>query len=89
MSLNAITKILPYVKEGLLYSHAVFMANIENIVDEAIWNDEIQRKFIQDKIAELIENHTYENGKLEAINSLIKDVKRISAFYSKEAESIL
>lgn len=88
LSLNAITKILPYVREGLLYSHAVFMANIESIVDESIWNDSNQRKFIQDKIAEIIENHTFENGKLEAINSLIKECKTVCAFYSKEAESI-
>ncbi|TRX11340.1 type II CRISPR RNA-guided endonuclease Cas9 [Flavobacterium gawalongense] len=88
LSLNAITKILPYVKEGLLYSHGVFMANIESIVDESIWNDGNQRKFIQDKIAEIIENHTYENGQLEVINSLIKECKTVGAFYSKEAESI-
>ena len=88
LSLNAITKILPYVREGLLYSHAVFMANIESIVDESIWNDSNQRKFIQDKIAEIIENHAFENGKLEAINSLIKECKTVGAFYSKEAESI-
>ena len=88
LSLNAITKILPYVREGLLYSHAVFMANIESIVDESIWNDSNQRKFIQDKIAKIIENHTFENGKLEAINSLIKECKTVGAFYSKEAESI-
>jgi CRISPR-associated endonuclease Csn1 len=88
LSLNAITKILPYVREGLLYSHAVFMANIESIVDESIWNDSNQKKFIQDKIAEIIEGHTFENGKLEAINSLIKECKTVGAFYSKEAESI-
>nr|WP_315165406.1 type II CRISPR RNA-guided endonuclease Cas9 [uncultured Flavobacterium sp.] len=88
LSLNAITKILSYVREGLLYSHAVFMANIESIVDESIWNDSNQRKFIQDKIAEIIENHTFENGKLEVINSLIKECKTVGAFYSKEAESI-
>nr|WP_315217469.1 type II CRISPR RNA-guided endonuclease Cas9 [uncultured Flavobacterium sp.] len=88
LSLNAITKILPYVREGLLYSHAVFMANIESIVDESIWKDSNQRKFIQDKIAEIIENHTFENGKLETINSLIKECKTAGAFYSKEAESI-
>lgn len=88
LSLNAITKILPYVREGLLYSHAVFMANIESIVDESIWKDSNQRKFIQDKIAEIIENHTFENGKLETINSLIKECKTVGAFYSKEAESI-
>lgn len=86
LSLNAITKILPYVKEGLLYSHAVFMANIENIIDEEIWSNEIQRKYIQDKIALIIENHTYENSLLETMNSLIKDCKTDNCYYSKEAE---
>lgn len=87
LSLNAINKILPYVREGLLYSHAVFMANIENIVDEKIWNEVSQRKFIQDRIAEIIDNHTYENGLLEVVNGLIKDCKKESNYYSKEAES--
>ena len=87
LSLNAINKILLYVKEGLLYSHAVFMANVENIVDDGIWNDVQQRKYIQDKIAVIIEGHTYENGLLEAINSLIKDCKIDNCYYSKEAEA--
>jgi len=86
LSLNAINKILPYVKEGLLYSHAVFMANIEGIVDEAIWNDLAQRKHIQDKIAEIIANNTFDNGLLEVLNGLIKECKVDGAYYSKEAE---
>lgn len=86
LSLNAITKILPYVREGLLYSHAVFMANIEKIVDVSIWNDEVQRKFIQDKISEIIETFTYEKSKLEIINGLIKEAKKEGFYYSKEAE---
>ena len=87
LSINAITKILPYVREGLLYSHAVFMANIENIVDEKIWKDENQRNYIQSKIAELINNNTYENSLLEVINGLIKECKNDGAYYSKEAEA--
>ena len=92
LSLSAITKILFYVKQGLLYSHAVFMANIEKIVDEKIWSDENQRKEIQDNIAKLIENHIYENGLLETVNSLIKNCKNPDEngnqeYYAKEAES--
>ena len=86
LSLNAITKILPYVKEGLLYSHAVFMANVEKIVDEPIWNDLRQRKFIQDEIASIIETFSYEKSKLEIINGLIKEAKNEGFYYSKEAE---
>jgi CRISPR-associated endonuclease Csn1 len=87
LSLNAITKITPYLKQGLLYSHAVFMANIENIVDEHIWNNHEERLYIQHKIAELIDINTFENSKLEIINSLIKDCTVENCYYSKEAEA--
>ncbi|MEX2349641.1 MAG: type II CRISPR RNA-guided endonuclease Cas9, partial [Flavobacteriaceae bacterium] len=86
LSLNAITKILPYLKEGLLYSHAVFMANISTIVDKKIWNDLKQRKYIQDKIAKIIETNTFDNGLLEVINVLIKEYKKEGVYYSIEAE---
>jgi len=88
LSLSAILKITPYLKAGLLYSHAVFMANIEHIVDQNIWNDLSQRKYIQDRIAEIIENHIFDNGLLESINGLIKLYKTESAYYSKESEHI-
>ncbi len=87
LSLNAINKILPYVKEGLRYSHAVFMANIKKIVDEKIWNNPQQRLFIQAEIANIINNHKYENDKNKIINDLIEECKNEGYFYSKEAES--
>ncbi|WP_081694237.1 type II CRISPR RNA-guided endonuclease Cas9 [Flavobacterium suncheonense] len=86
LSLNAIAKITPYLKQGLLYSHAVFMANIENIVDEHIWNNPKERLYIQNKIAEIIDDNTLENSKLEIINGLIKECKADNCYYSKEAE---
>jgi CRISPR-associated endonuclease Csn1 len=87
LSLNAINKITPYLKKGLLYSHAVFMANIENIVDEHIWNNPEERLYIQNKIAAIIDNNTLENSKLEVINGLIKVCKVDNCYYSKEAEA--
>lgn len=88
LSLAAINKILPYLKEGLLYSHAVFMANIENIVDQDIWKDQEQQKYIQLKIAEIVENYTFEKSLLEIINGLLKETKSNGEYYSKEAETI-
>lgn len=88
LSLSAIHKILPFIKEGLLYSHAVFMANIKNIVDENIWNDIEQRKHIQTKIAEIVENYTFEKNQFELINGLIREGKQNEEFYSKEAEPL-
>jgi CRISPR-associated endonuclease Csn1 len=87
LSLTAINKILPYLREGLLYSHAVFMANIENIVDDHIWSNPEDRLFILNKIAAIIQNNTVENGKLEVINGLIRDCKIENCYYSIEAET--
>lgn len=91
LSLSAIRKILPYLKEGLLYSHAVFMANIENVVDEDVWKDVEQREYIQSKIAEIIESYILEKSKLELINGLIREYKTENedgkkVYYSKQAE---
>ena len=53
LSLKAIRNILPFLKMGMLYSHAVFMANIPKIVGPAIWNDEQQRKHIIDEVCRM------------------------------------
>jgi CRISPR-associated endonuclease Csn1 len=87
LSLTAINKINPFLREGLLYSHAVFMANIENIVDAAIWKNLDDRKYIQTKIAALIATNTFDNNLLEIVNGLIKECKVGACYYSKEAEA--
>ena len=87
LSLTAINKINPFLREGLLYSHAVFMANIENIVDAAIWKNLEDRKYIQTKIAALIATNTFDNNLLEIVNGLIKECKVEACYYSKEAET--
>lgn len=88
LSLNAINKILPFLKAGLLYSHAVFMANIKNIVDKDIWMDPKQRLLIQNEIGNIIENHTFVNAKYELVNGLIKICKDEKHFFSKEASEL-
>lgn len=87
LSLTAINKINPFLREGLLYSHAVFMANIENIVDAEIWKNLDDRKYIQSKIAALIATNTFDNNLLEIVNGLIKECKVEACYYSKEAET--
>ncbi|WP_026452461.1 type II CRISPR RNA-guided endonuclease Cas9 [Aequorivita capsosiphonis] len=88
VSLNAINKILPYLKRGLLYSHAVFMANIEKLVDEEIWENQEERLSIQNGIAKIIETNTFENGISGLINSIIKDCKQNGYFYSDESKHL-
>lgn len=88
LSLSAITKILPYVKEGLLYSHAVFMANIENIVDAEIWKDEKEKSIIKNEIFKIIKNDVFEREILNVANGLIKNSKSEGEVYSEESKNI-
>lgn len=46
LSLKAIHKILPFLRQGYIYSHAVMLANIPAIVGEEVWNDADKRSFI-------------------------------------------
>lgn len=85
LSLKAINKIIPYLKQGLIYSHAVFMANIKNVVDENIWAKQENKDFIINGIADLIANHQIENRIYNVVNGLIKKCIDCDYYYSKEA----
>jgi len=76
LSLAAIKKILPYLEKGLIYSHAVFMANAEKVVDENIWKNETKRNELQNAIKQVIENNALENQITQVINGLIKNCKK-------------
>lgn len=86
LSLKAINKILPWLGKGLIYSHAVFMANIKNVVDEDIW--EQHQEDIEKAIGEIIDNHGEEVKKINVVNALIGECrdKENNSTYSKEAE---
>ena len=40
LSLKAIGKILPYLRQGLIYPHATFMANLNEVIPTDIWENE-------------------------------------------------
>ena len=86
LSLYAINKILPYLKAGLLYSHAVFMANMDKLVQSEKWNNKEERAFIEEEVGKIIDNHQEENKVLFVINSLLKN--NFDSSYSNEAKEI-
>lgn len=88
LSLYTIKKILPYLEKGLLYSHAVFMANMDKIVKSERWKNEEDRALIEKEIGEIIDKHQEENKMLFAVNSLLNVCfdKNNNHTYSKEAE---
>jgi CRISPR-associated endonuclease Csn1 len=69
ISISAIRKILPYLQQGILYSHAVFLANIENVIGRAPQPEEVA---ILIEIVKSIDiEHRYDNLLNEIIRSLI------------------
>lgn len=54
LSLNAIDKMLPYLRAGYRYDEAVFVANLKAVLPAAIRADETKRRAIENDIALLI-----------------------------------
>lgn len=54
LSLKAIHKILPFLRRGYIYSHAVEWANIPAIVGKEIWNDSDKQRFIVKNIQDML-----------------------------------
>lgn len=87
LSLKATNKILPYLREGLLYSHAVFMANMQHVVKKEAWEE--HKELIQNEIKEIIENHQLENKIVFVINSCVKNLRDNNYTFSKESAEYL
>lgn len=87
LSIYVIKKILPYLENGLLYSHAVFMANMDKIIKPERWKNNEDRELIEKEVGKIIDNHQEENKMLFAVNSALKYCFDNNQTYSKEAES--
>lgn len=73
LSLKAIRNILPYLREGLIYSHAVFMANLHSIIDPDKW--ESDKDFLRDSIKAVINNDREDNRRAGIVNDLMHAFK--------------
>lgn len=51
LSLKAIRHILPFLRKGMLYSHAAFMGKVPDLVGPEVWEDESKREYILSQIA--------------------------------------
>lgn len=75
LSLNAIEKILPFLREGMLYSHAVFLANMGRALPAEIWGNPADRISIIRAVADIIADNPKENESTKAfrISGFIED----------------
>lgn len=58
LSLNAINKILPYLRVGYRYDEAVFLANLKAVLPPEFRTDAERRRKIEQEIAELLLGYT-------------------------------
>lgn len=54
LSLNALNKILPYLRSGYRYDEAVFLANLQAALPKEVYADETRRREIERDIASLL-----------------------------------
>ena len=88
LSLKAINKILPFLRAGLLYSHAVFLANMEEAISGEIWEKEENRTIIKEEIENIIANHKDEKQISEIVNGIIKNNREDESAWSEEASEL-
>lgn len=82
LSLKAIRNILPYLRQNLIYSHAVFLANMKNILPIEIWNNEDNKNVINNEINSIIESYKLYSNNIDIVNGLIKNVKKENGTWS-------
>lgn len=86
LSLKAINNVLPYLREGLIYSHAIFLANMGDAISKEIWNQEDNRKLIQTEVLELIQTQNQEKQIIDVVNGLIKKCRENNWYWSEKAK---
>ena len=82
LSLKALRNILPYLRKNLIYSHAVFLANMKNILPKEIWNNEKNKNVINNEINSIIESYKLYSNNIDIVNGLIKNVKKENGTWS-------
>ena len=75
LSLKAINNIIPFLKQGLIYSEAVFLAKIPEIIGKELFED--NREGIIEAIEKEIKENRYEKTIIKITNSLIASYKTL------------
>jgi CRISPR-associated endonuclease Csn1 len=79
LSLKAINNILPFLKEGLIYTEAVILAKIPSILGDEMWLSNESK--IKKDIKNIIEQNRDAKKKIVIVNSLIAKYKSLDNQY--------
>ena len=85
LSKKAIINILPFLEQNIIYSHAVFYANIPQIIGKEKWLD--NKQYVQDNISNIIDGYKDQTLKIDIVNSLLEDF--VKEYDNSDAEYIL
>ncbi|MEO6330033.1 MAG: type II CRISPR RNA-guided endonuclease Cas9 [Ginsengibacter sp.] len=75
LSLKAITNILPFLKQGMIYTEAVLLAKMPEVLGEELWKQSGLN--ITDNIGNIIQQNREEKKMLTIANSLIAKYKSL------------
>ncbi len=73
LSKSALKKIVPFLEKGEIYSNAVFLANISEVLNRKL--SENEQKIVSEKINEAINIHNLEKQNIGIANNYISKVK--------------
>ncbi|MFC1467219.1 type II CRISPR RNA-guided endonuclease Cas9 [Verrucomicrobiota bacterium] len=71
LSLKAIRKILPFLEKGLIYSHAVFFANLDEVIGAAA----MKAENLHSDIARLVNEHNHYCEEVRCVNGFVREYK--------------
>lgn len=77
LSLNAINKINKFLQKGLIYTEAVLLANIPEIIGKEIWQE--NEVFLLENISGVIADNRQQKAVLNTVNSLVSKHKNMEA----------
>ncbi|HWZ21235.1 MAG TPA: HNH endonuclease domain-containing protein, partial [Cytophagaceae bacterium] len=80
LSLKAINNIRPFLQEGFIYTDAVLLGKVPEILGNEIWNN--KGRFITESLKEdVIENNRNEKRTINIVNNLIAQYKSLPKSY--------
>lgn len=72
LSLSAIKKILPYLRQGFIYSEAIYLANLHKVIGATSISQNIVNHF-SEEVKRIIKQNSLEKKLIQATNELIND----------------
>jgi CRISPR-associated endonuclease Csn1 len=84
LSLSAIKKILPYLREGFIYSEAVYLANLHKVLGVGELSEDVITHF-SEEVKKLIDQTRVERKLVQSLNELISDHLNSETRFGMEA----